>query len=248
MILVTGGTGTVGKPLVENLSKQGLEVRVLTRNPKRANDIAGDLTTGDDLGAALEGVTTIVHCASDTKRFGKTDVAQARNLLAAAKRAGVAHFIYISIVGIEKIPMPYYRIKLEVEKLVEDSGVPFTILRATQFHDLVGTMLLDPQRKLPFVIAPGAQIQPIEVQEVADRLAELAVQSPQGRVTDIGGPTVTTLKDLAKTYVEIQGKKKPVVGLRVPGKLGKALRSGGLTCPDQAVGIGTFAEWARARV
>lgn len=243
MILVTGGTGTVGKPLVEKLQRNGAPVRVLTRNPKRDNEVPGDLTTGDGLAAALAGVTAIVHCASDTRRMGKTDLAQTRNLIAAAEKAGIRHLVYISIVGIDRVPMAYYKKKLAVEQLIEQSAVPFTILRATQFYDLVTTMLLSPQRKLPFVIAPAAMIQPVEVTDVADRLAELAVGPPQGRVADLGGPVVTTLKDLARTYLEAQGRKRPVLEVRIPGKLGKALRSGGLTCPSHATGTGSFEQF-----
>src|SRR2546429_5743133 len=122
MILVTGGTGALGRVLVALLREGGHEVRVLSRRT------GADLLTGAGLAEALDGTDVIVHCATD----GRHDVDATRNLIAAASGQ---HLVYVSIVGIDRIPFPYYRLKLACERLVEECGLPWTTLRATQFHD-----------------------------------------------------------------------------------------------------------------
>ena len=144
--------------------------------------MTGDLLSGTGLTSAMDGVGTVVHLAT-----GKDDVRAAATLLDAAGRAGVCHLVLISIVGIDDIPLGYYTQKREVERLVSESGVPHTILRATQFHSFV-ERLFTAQRWLPVVLAPAFDLQPIAVQEVARRLVELAGGAPAGRVPDIGGP------------------------------------------------------------
>ena len=142
---------------------------------------------------ALDGVGTVVHCASDTGHFGKTDVQGTRNLLDAATRTGRPHVIFVSIVGVDRVPLPYYRVKLEVEGLVEAYGG--TTLRATQFHDFV----LGGARaaaRLPIVFVPDVPVQPISTHDVAARLAELVETATPGRVTDLGGPEVLRAPDL----------------------------------------------------
>ncbi|MFJ9040787.1 SDR family oxidoreductase, partial [Streptomyces sp. NPDC102406] len=189
-ILVTGGTGTLGRLVTERLGDAGHEVRVLSRH---AEPYAVDLREGGPgLRRAVEGVDVIVHCAS-TPRGG--DERAARHLIEAARDAGVRHVVYISIVGVDRVPLRYYRAKYAVERLVEGSGLGWTVLRTTQFHAFVRTMLRGFAR-LPVMLLPaGVDDQPIEVAEVADRLAELAQAPPAGRVPDMGGPEVRTLAD-----------------------------------------------------
>lgn len=245
MLLVTGGTGTLGRPLVSTLTTTGQDVRVLSRSSGsgRSNGVhAGDLATGAGLVDALAGVETVVHCASDTRRFGKSDLAQAENLIAAARAAEVRHVVYISIVGIDRIPMPYYRRKLAVEQLIESSGLPWTILRATQFHNLLVDMLFKPQ-KVPFLFVPRGTVQPIAVEVVADRLAELATGSPQGRVDDLGGPEVLDFAGAGRAYLESVGRKPRIVRLPALGKVAGSIAAGHLTCPDHRSGGQTFREF-----
>lgn len=173
-ILVTGGTGTLGRLVTEKLRADGHEVRVLSRH---SEPYAVDLREGGPaLDAALAGVEAVVHCASSPNGG---DEKAAGNLLPAARRAGVAHLVYISIVGVDRVPLPYYRAKLAVERRIEESGLGWTVLRATQFHDLMATFL----GKLtapPLALLPaGLSDQPVEVSEVADRLAELALAAPR---------------------------------------------------------------------
>src|SRR3712207_5750624 len=137
-ILVTGSTGSLGRLVVARLREGGRDVRALSRRG-HPGTVPGDLLTGEGLERAVEGVGTIVHCASSpTKKTRRIDVEGTQCLLQAASRAGVQHLVFISIVGVDRNPyFPYYRMKLEAERIVERSSVPWTILRATQFHDFV---------------------------------------------------------------------------------------------------------------
>jgi uncharacterized protein YbjT (DUF2867 family) len=242
VLLVTGGTGTLGRPLVSTLTATGQDVSVLSRS-SGSGSVSGDLTTGAGLAEALAGVDTVVHCASDTRRFGKSDVLQTENLIAAARTAGVRHLIYISIVGIDRIPMSYYRRKLAVEHLIESSGLPWTTLRATQFHNLLVDLYFGSQRAYPFLFVPRGTVQPVAVEVVADRLAELASGSPRGRVGDLGGPEVLDFAGAAQAYLESVGRKPRTVHLPALGKLARAIAAGHLTCPDHRSGGQTFREF-----
>ncbi|MVO87390.1 NAD(P)H-binding protein [Streptomyces sp. p1417] len=236
-ILVTGGTGTLGRLVVARLRADGHEVRVLSRH---AQPYAVNLLDGAGLDAALAGVDTVVHCAS-SPRGG--DERAARNLIAAARRADVAHLLYISIVGVDRVPLGYYRAKLAVERQAEQSGLGWTVLRATQFHDLVATLVRGLAR-LPVVLVPaGVSDQPVEVAEVADRLAELAAAPPAGRVPDMAGPEVRTFTDLARAYLKATGRRRPVLRVPLAGRTYRGLRAGGHLAPDRAVGKGTFEEY-----
>ncbi|MEV3859670.1 NAD(P)H-binding protein [Streptomyces sp. NPDC050095] len=236
-ILVTGGTGTLGRHVTERLRAGGHEVRVLSRH---AEPYAVDLREGGPaLDRAVRDVDVIVHCAS-TPRGG--DERAARNLIEAARAAQVPHLVYISIVGVDEVPYGYYRAKHAVEKLVEESGLGWTVLRTTQFHDLV-VQVLDAFAKLPVLLLPaGVSDQPLDVTEVADRLAELALGSPAGRVPDMGGPEVRAFDDLARAYLRATGRRRPVVNVRLAGKAYGAFRAGGHLAPERAVGTGTFEE------
>ncbi|WP_314254880.1 SDR family oxidoreductase [Streptomyces sp. DSM 40907] len=244
-ILVTGGTGTLGVLVVDRLRNAGHEVRALSRH---APQYPVDLLDGSGLDAATAGAEVIVHCASNTRGGGKDDETATRNLIDAARRAGtVTNIVYISIVGVDVVPLGYYRTKLKVERLLEASGLGLTILRTTQFHDLVA-QLVDTAAKLPLVPVPsGVRVQPIAVGEVADRLAELAVPTPSGRVPDMGGPEIRTLPDLARTYLTATGRHRRVVPLPLAGKAYAGFKRGGHLTPSHAVGRLTFAQFAAGR-
>ncbi|MGH3466714.1 MAG: SDR family oxidoreductase [Thermocrispum sp.] len=249
--LVTGGTGNLGGQLVRRLAGSGHDVRVLTRSPRSdgpGEQVRGDLTTGAGLPAAVAGVDTIVHCATHA-RFAKVETLGAQRLLELAQERGIGHFGYVSIVGIDDNPFPYYQNKLRTERLIAGSGVPYTVLRATQFHDLVLT-IVGGLAKMP-VAAPvprGIAFQSIDVREVAGRLAELAEGKPAGRARDIGGPRVDALADLVQVYCAATGKSRSVLPLGVPGKVGRAFRAGmNLLGPDGEQLGGTFDEFLAER-
>ncbi|KUL32923.1 SDR family oxidoreductase [Streptomyces regalis] len=242
-ILVTGGTGTLGRLVTERLRADGHEVRVLSRH---AQPYAVDLRKGGPgLDAAVEGVDTIVHCATTP---GGGDQEAAAHLIAAARKAGVRHLVYISIVGIDRVPFGYYKTKLAVETLIEESGLGWTVLRTTQFHDLL-LRLFGILSKLPVMLLPaGVKDQPVEAAEVADRLAELALAAPAGRVEDMGGPEVRTFDSLARAYLKATGRKRAVVSVPLWGEGYRGFRSGGHLTPGRAVGKGTFEEYLGRRV
>lgn len=249
-VLVTGGTGVLGRRVVERLDAAGVESRVLSR-AGRAGTVKGDLLTGEGLDAAVRGVDTVVHCASSPFRKPRqVDVGGTRRLLESAAGAGASHVVYISIVGIDLAPSyPYYRVKLETERVVEGSPVPHTILRATQFYDLVLTAMrfLD---RLPAMLVPAGFLgQAVDAGEVADRLVELALSGPAGRVPDVGGPEVGTLADSARGYLTAAGNRKRILEFPFPGKTARAFRAGALTCPENRFGKVRWEDflWERLR-
>ncbi|SDX29145.1 Nucleoside-diphosphate-sugar epimerase [Saccharopolyspora shandongensis] len=247
-ILVTGGTGTLGRAVVRRLLDDGREVRVLSRGPRPANVqhgwVTGDLRTGAGIDAATSEVDAIVHCATT---LGRKDVAATQRLIDAARRNGVPHLVYISIVGVDQVPIPYYRAKLEAEELVAASGLPWTILRTTQFHGLIAR-ITSAQRRSPVVAAlAGVSFQPIDVRDVAERLAELAAGSPAGRVADMGGPEVRSHRDLARAYLDSTGRRRILLPVRLPIAAFAACRRGGHLAPDNAVGRITFDDFLAGR-
>lgn len=241
--LVTGATGTLGTPTVLRLRAAGHDVRALSRRTGPGLT-TGDLVAGAGVDRALAGADTVVHLATAPR--GKGDVEAARTLLRAAADAHVRHLVLISIVGIDGIPLAYYRDKVVIEWLVRESGVPFTVLRATQFHGFVEA-LFTAQRALPVVVAPAFTVQPIAVEEVADRLMELASDGPAGRVPDIGGPEQRTVPELARLWRGAMGGRRPVLPFVLPGKTFAGYRSGAGLVPGTPYGRLTFADHLAAR-
>jgi uncharacterized protein YbjT (DUF2867 family) len=236
-VLVTGGTGTVGRIVVDNLVSAGKDVRVLSRGrrPQQSTDVrhvVGDVQTGDGLDAAMDGVDTIVHC-----------VYPSEHLVAAAKRAGSPHLVYVSIVGIDRVPFALYRKMLANERTIAESGLPWTVLRATQFHDLIAFVLRMLAKPPVMALPSGLRFQPVDVRDVGDRLARLALGEPMGRAPDFGGPQARALDDLARSYLAIVGKRRPIVPIRLPGKVFGGIRAGGLLAPEHAAGTITFEQY-----
>jgi uncharacterized protein YbjT (DUF2867 family) len=251
-ILVTGGTGTLGRLVVPRLRDAGCHVRVLSRRSHEAGDgiefMIGDLATGEGLEAAVEGIGTVVHCAGSAK--GDQD--KARNLVRAASRAGAQHLVYISVVGADRIPVVsgvdramfgYFAAKRAAENVVADSGLPWTTLRATQFHDLILTLARQ-LAKLPVMPVPaGVRYQPVDAGEVAARLVELSLGKPSGLVPDIGGPRVYELTELLRSYLRASHRHRLLMPVRLPGKAARAVRAGANLAPEQAVGHRTWEDF-----
>jgi uncharacterized protein YbjT (DUF2867 family) len=241
--LVTGATGALGAPTVTRLRAAGHDVRALSRR-SGPGLTTGDLLTGAGIQEAVAGADTVVHLATGPR--GRGDVEKTRTLLRAAGGAGVRHLVLVSIVGIDDVPLAYYRDKVVVERLVRESGLGYSILRATQFHSLVEA-LFTVQRRSPVVLAPSFPLQPIAVEDVADRLVELAGDAPAGRVADIGGPEQRGVPDLARLWARATGTRRPVLPLSLPGKLFAAYRAGSALVPGPAYGRRTFADHLAAR-
>ncbi|MGK3953763.1 SDR family oxidoreductase [Microbacterium sp. I2] len=223
-ILVTGGTGTIGRRVVTLLHGAGRDVRVLSRrggtDAPGIQHVVGDTREGAGLDAAFAGAPTVVHLAGGPKG----DDVGARNVAEAAQRAGTSHLLLISVIGAGDVPIGYVRAKGEAERVVRESAVPFTILRAAQLHSL----LLPVASKLSSLrIAPrDVRLEPVDGEAVATRLAELALGGPSGRVADLAGPEVLTFADLVAQYNAHHELKRRVMGMPVPGALGRAYREG----------------------
>jgi len=234
-ILVTGGTGTLGKHVVPSLRAAGAEVVVLSRHSGLVCDLLTEVPKVD--------ADVVVHLAGGQKG---DDIAT-RNLLAGC--AGVRHFVYISVIGADTVPLTWLRTKLAAEQVVEGSGLPWTILRAAQFHDLAFTMAKG-MAKLPVVPVPSAvRLQPVDVRDVAARIAALALAAPAGRVPDLAGPAVYPLPDLVRSYLRAASKRRPLLPVPLPGKAGRAYREGAnLTLEGADHGTGTWEDFLAAKL
>ena len=256
-ILVTGGTGTLGKLVVPRLRDAGAEVRVLSRHPRQ--DRAGvsyrtaDLDTGEGVAAAMEGVRTVVHLAGARKG----DDVKTRTVTDAARKAGAGHLVLISVVGADRVPQGsrvdralfgYFGMKLATERIVAQSGLPWTTLRAAQFHDLM-LMTARGLAKLPVVpVFSGIRFQPIETAEVADRLVELALGSPAGLVPEIAGPEILSMRDIISSYLRAAGQRRLLLPVRAPGRASQAVRDGANLAPDHRAGQRTWAQFLAERL
>ncbi|MCU1506486.1 MAG: NAD-dependent epimerase/dehydratase family protein [Microbacteriaceae bacterium] len=243
-ILVTGGTGTIGSRVVPILRAAGMNVRILSRHPRPdepgIEHVEGDTVTGTGLQPALKAVDIALHLAGGAKG---DDIA-ARNLAVAAKSAGIGHLILISVVGADTMPIGYFRAKAAAERTIAESGVPWTVVRAAQLHDFVLPVVRGLAR-MPLSPAPrGLRFEPVDVDEVAARLAELALAEPAGRVADIVGPEVLDIPQLLTTYSDFFGHRHPKLPIRLPGSIGRAYRAGGnLAGPAAQRGVRSWAEF-----
>lgn len=245
-VAIVGGTGTLGAPLVADLLGRGDEVRALSRGRSGAEVPAGaehrtvDLETGAGLADALAGIDAVVDAANARKQAEAVLVEGTRRLGEAA--AGVGHHLLISIVGCDRVPMTYYRHKVAQEEALRAGAVPWTILRATQFHSLLAaTFAAAARRRLR--PAGAARLQPIDPEVVARRLGDAVHAGPAGRLPDLAGPEVRTLSELSRAWARANGRHLLPLPLPSIGKLGRALREGGL-CNEEAACPGpTFEEW-----
>lgn len=244
-ILVTGGTGRLGVPTVERLRAAGYDVRVLSRHAGHGR-VIGDLRSGEGIRDAIAGVETVVHLAT-RNGVGTGEAPLMRTLIDASQAADVRHVVYMSIVGVDRIPLGYYRQKLESEQLLEAAGLPHTILRATQFHELV-VGVFTAQRYLPVVFAPAISFQPIAATDVAARIAELAAAEPAGRVRDLGGPEQLTARELARQWSDAASVRRRIVPVSLPGKTFAAFAAGHHLVPGgPALGTIRFADFLAAK-
>lgn len=251
-ILVTGGTGTLGQHVVPKLLSSGRDVRILSRQAgdgaRGTRFVSGDLATGEGIDSAVKGAEIVVHLAGSSKG----DDVKGRHLVDAAKRAGVGHIVYISVVGADRIPMTgtldrmmfgYFGAKRAAEQIIADSGIPWTTLRATQFHQLLFKAVAG-MAKMPVVPAPsGFRFQPIDAEEVADRLVDLALGNPAGLVPAMGGPAVYSMTDLIRRYLREVNRYRPIVPMRMPGRASHVFREGANLVEDRAVGRRTWEEF-----
>lgn len=222
------------------LARLGHEVIAATRRSGLTGPLANiryveiDLSTGLGLDAALAGVGAVIHSASDFRQPDQVDLAGFR-LLDEAAEADV-HFIYPGIVGCDLIPAPYYKVKSACEHFLVEAPRPWTILRATQFHQLIWGWYTRPSRN-PFLFVPAeTRYQVLDPLEMARYLAGAAEAGPQGRMDDLGGPFAYDAEELARSVQVASGGTRRVVAYNRPGIVGAALRAGANLTPNRGSG------------
>lgn len=222
---------------------------MLTRQRHRAagdvDFVVGDLATGEGIAEAANGIATIVHCAGSSKG----DDVKARNLVRAVSPAGVRHLVNVSVVGADRIPITsavdramfgYFASKRAAEQVVAASGLPWTTLRATQFHDLF-LMVARNLARLPLIPVPaGFRFQPVDAGEVAGRLVELVLDAPSGLAPDFAGPRIYATEELLRRYLQAIHRSRPIMPVRLPGAAARAVRAGANLAPERAVGQRTW--------
>jgi uncharacterized protein YbjT (DUF2867 family) len=260
LIVVTGGTGGLGGRVVARLRDKGRNVRVVSRHPGDSQGgveyVVGDLVRNQGVEEAISGAEIVVHCAGIGKI--KEDTAQAQNLVVAAKRCGVLHLVGISVVGAERVPVrsaidrsmfAYFASQRAKELVIEQSGLPWTNLRAAQFHDGFILAMVRAMSKMPIVPLPaGTRFQPVDADEVADVLVELALDAPAGQAQDIAGPKIYDAESLLRSYLLAIGKRRRILKIRMPGAAAAAIRDGANLAPERAVGRRTWEEFLATSV
>jgi uncharacterized protein YbjT (DUF2867 family) len=261
-ILVTGGAGTLGSHVVRKLLANGYTVRIMSRKSQPGDLlpgtewVQGDLESGRGIEEAVSGVDVIVHAASHANPLKnvhtqRVDVDGTRTMLEKARAAGVAHVVYISIVGIDRVSLPYYQCKLATEDVIKNGGIPWSILRATQFHSFID-LILQEATKLPLVapLPTDFRCQPVDEGEVAARLCEIVTAGPakaNAYWPDMGGPAVLTLGEMAHTWLAQRHLRRTIIPLYMPGKAADGFRRGGNTCPEHAFGKVSWEAWLQEK-
>jgi uncharacterized protein YbjT (DUF2867 family) len=240
-IAVAGGTGVVGRHVARELEARGHQAVVLSRS-------AGiDLTTGAGLDQVLDGVEAVVD-VTNTQAMRRAPAtaffsAVGDTLLRSEERVGIRHHVVLSIVGLERVPLGYYKAKLHQEELCLAGPVPATVLRATQLHEFPAQLLK--RFALGRIVAvPRMWAQTVAAREVAAALVDAALAQPAGRLPDLAGPRVERMDDLVRQLLQARGHRSLIVPLRIPGRAGTAMAEGGLLPTDDGSrGMQTFDQW-----
>lgn len=252
-ILITGASGTLGKELCRVMAANKTPFTAISR--KRIDIglpgiwMKADLNTGEGLEDLPGTFDTIIHLASNAAdKHSKSDPELTDAILKFSGKSGVSHFIYMSIVGIDKIPYQYYRQKLYSENLVFSGNLPFTILRATQFHQLLD-YFLGILIKYPVALLPKKfKFQPIDPFRIAVKLFELYQQhEPVNGIINIGGPEVLNLSQMYKDWLIYKKRKAIVLNLPLPGKTAKAFIKGYNTCKEKDMQSITWKEFLKSK-
>ncbi|GIE88882.1 3-beta hydroxysteroid dehydrogenase [Actinoplanes regularis] len=239
-MVVAGGTGLVGKLVVEEARKAGHEVVVISRSR------GVDLTTGAGLDEALRGADVVIDVSNIETLSGKKATGffetVTRNLRAAEERAGVKHHVLLSIIGVDRVEWGYYQAKLNQERVALAGPVPATVLRAAQFHEFALQSLT--RMGGPIAVVPSMLSQPVAAREVAAELVRLAAGDPVGMAPEIAGPEPLRMADLVRKVSRRCGPRKWVLGFPMPGRAGRAMATGGnLPTGPGLRGRQTFDEW-----
>ena len=248
-VLVTGGSGVLGSQVARIAGDRGHRVRRLSRTTRSGPGwYRGDIREDQGLGDATAGVDVIIHCASDPRHHKSTDVDGTSHLVRAAEAGGVPHLVFPGIVGSDVIPYGYYQSKVAAEEFLEGSSLGITIQRYTQFHDLLW-FKLSKLMKRPLVVVPNdTRFQVLDSASAARCLVDAAEAGPQGRLPDLGGPTIYDVRDLARSVTAALGRPRRVIGLNLPGLVGAAFRAGGNLTSNRDEAGATWNDFVAARM
>lgn len=258
LVLVTGGTGHLGQDIVDRLVRDGHQVRVLARSRKSRNDVEwaiGDLATGAGLATAVRDVHTVINAATHSpiaqrgsmrpvdffRSPADVDADGTRRLLDLCERARVRHFVHVSIVGLDEASLPYARVKLAGERMVRESALPWSIVRAMPFYYLLERMLAG-LTWLPVWPVPRTTFNPVDTSDVADHLIACAFDGARGERPEIGGPHDLSLVEFAKQYQSARGMHRPVVPIHLSDK---AARGMGFVVSNGRRGNLSWRDWLR---
>jgi uncharacterized protein YbjT (DUF2867 family) len=241
-IVVIGGTGLIGSRLVSTLRSKGHEV--LPASP----DSGVNTITGEGLDAALAGAQVVVD-VSNSPSFDDAAVLKffetsSTNLLAAEQRAGVRHHVILSIVGTDRVPgSGYLRAKLAQENLIKKSGMPYSILRSTQFFEFIARIAQSGANGSSVRVS-GAMFQPILSSDVVAALADITSGAPLNGTVEVGGPEQFRMDELVRRVLRANGDQREVIMDSHARYFGAELDDASLVAgPDARVGSMRFEQW-----
>ncbi|CAF4527044.1 unnamed protein product [Rotaria sp. Silwood1] len=260
-VLIVGGTGPVGQTLSKLFLSSQTPFLIGSRNPISINNendnvasqstsnwIHMDLTKNEGINKSIDDdVDTILYLASlpqaTTNDGQPIDITLTKNLLNSIQKKNIKHLVYLSIVGVDKMPFSYYKGKLECERLIKESGIPYTILRATQFHSLVEDFANYLLNYPMDTISKVAKIQPIQIEAVAMELAKIVKEPPLNSTYDIGGRKIYTMKEIADSLLEARPEKKPTVNMPIIDEILNGFAEGYNTCDNISLNSNTWEEY-----
>lgn len=209
-IVVIGGTGRIGSRVVQRLSEAGHEAVAA------APQTGVDILSGKGLDDAMAGTSVVVDLANSPTFTGEAPFEFFRtagsNLITAEKKAGVSHHVALSVVGTERLAAnDYFRAKLEQERLIRESGIPYTIIHSTQFFEFLPA-IIESGAHDGTVRLPSALVQPIAAEDVATAVARFALQPPANGIVDIAGPERAPMPELARRFMQATKDTRDVIG------------------------------------
>lgn len=253
-VAVVGGTGTAGRRVVAEAVRRGHAVRSLSRHLPTGSRVLdgvdyrqGNTVSGEGLAAALADSEVLVDCANGmVGRNAGALTAGASRLADAARTAGVRRIVVLSIVNIERSTSRYYLIKLSQEQRYLRAGLDVVVVRASQFHDLVGGLFAASARVGIVPAPPGVHLQPVDTRDVARALLDAADPAvAPGSIREIVGPEVRSVRELAEAWKRHTRSRARLVAVPLPGAMGAFMRAGHAVVPDAPCGRITFQDWLR---
>lgn len=243
-ILITGGTGLLGKKVCSLLLKRGIQYTVAThKKPVEKNMVYLDLASMEGIDSSLLNKQIILHLDSD-KKHPRNDVNGTRELLQEiVKHNYKPHLIYISVVSTDRLPKTYLKQKFKVEEEIKKFGISYSILRATQFHEYIDQILKQLLKYSFPILRKKVLVQPTDITVVAERLVNMCFEGPSNAIENIGRREVLTLKEMVDFWLAAKNKRKTVMDMPLCGKTGRSLKGGCLTGEKQTNGGKNWRQW-----